>query len=204
MGAGTLPVVTAQGLYPAEHRALRELHAAGANVAGHWAKLARRLGGETALEQGAAAARELLAELSERTAAHGLHGFPAAQVVGGRALAARGGNDLLLERNQAFRMAVLDLQHTTTLLAYLAELAATRGDAELAGWHRRWESRLRPIEDAARAAAAAQGSDPARAIEPAQTGKLGRAGQSLATGLGTLGEAIDGSPIGRAARRLRQ
>jgi hypothetical protein len=196
--------VTQQGLYPAEHRALRELHAAGANVAGHWARLARRRGGEATLEQGAAAAHELLAELSERTAAHGLHGFPAAQVVGGRALAARGGSDVLLERNQAFRMAVLDLQHTTTLLAYLAELADTRGDADLAAWHRRWEARLRAIEDAARTAAAAQGSDPARAIEPADTGRLGRAGQSIAAGLGTLGEAIDGSPIGRAARRLRR
>jgi Scaffold domain len=196
--------VTEQGLYPAEHRALRELHAAGAHVAGHWSKLARRLGGEPVLDQGAAAARELLAELSERTAAHGLHGFPAAQVAGGRALGARGGSDLLLERNQAFRMAVLDMQHTTTLLAYLAELAAGRDDADLVAWHRRWEARLREIEDAARAAAAAQGGDPARAIEPAETGKLGRAGHSLAAGLGTLGEAIDGSPIGRAARRLRR
>jgi hypothetical protein len=196
--------VTEQGLYPAEHRALRELHAAGAHVAGHWSKLARRLGGQPVLDQGGAAARELLAELSERTAAHGLHGFPAAQVVGGRALGARGGNDLLLERNQAFRMAVLDLQHTTTLLAYLAELADTRGDADLAAWHRRWEARLRAVEDAARSAAAAQGSDPARAIEPAETGKLGRAGQSIAAGLGTLGEAIDGSPFGRAARRIRR
>jgi hypothetical protein len=196
--------VTAQGLYPAEHRALRELHAAGANVAGHWAKLARRRGGEATLEQGAAAARELLDELSERTAAHGLHGFPAAQVAGGRVLGARGGNDLLLERNQAFRMAVLDLQHATTLLAYLAELADARGDTDLAAWHRGWEVRLRAVEDAARIAAAAQGSDPARAIEPAEAGKLGRAGQSIAVGLGTLGEAIDGSPIGRAARRLRR
>ena len=193
--------ITAQGLYPAEHRALRELHAAGANVAGHWARLARRRGGEATLEQGAAAARELLTELSERTAAHDLHGFPAAQVLGGRAL---GGNDFLLERNQAFRMAVLDLQHTTTLLAYLAQLADARGDADLAGWHRSWEARLRPLEDAARAAAAAQGSDPGRAIEPADTGKLGRAGHSIAAGLGTLGEAIDGSAIGRAARRLRR
>jgi hypothetical protein len=198
--------VTGQGLYPAEHRALRELHATGAHLAAHWSKLAHRLGGEPAevLGGGAAAARELLAELAERTAAHGLHGFPAAQVVGARAVGARGSGDLVLERNQAFRMAVLDIQHTTTLLAYLAELATRRGDAELAAWHRRWEAGLREIEDAARAAAAAQGGDPVRAIEPAESSALGRAGHSLAAAIGTLGEAIDGSPVGRAARRLRR
>ena len=44
---------------------------------------------------------------------------------------------------------------------------------------------------------------PERAIEPAEPGSLGRAGHAVATGLGTLGEALVGSAVGRAARRLR-
>jgi hypothetical protein len=40
-------------------------------------------------------------------------------------------------------------------------------------------------------------------VQPAESGLVGRAGHSVALGVGTLGEAIDGSPLGRAARRLR-
>ncbi|MGH2948965.1 MAG: hypothetical protein ACRDPC_22390, partial [Solirubrobacteraceae bacterium] len=181
--------ITDDGLFPAEHRALRELHAAVRQLAGHWEKLSRRLGGVAALDDGAEAARELLDELADRTAAHGLHGYPAAQAVGARGAGLRGAGDLLLERNQALRGAVLDVQHVTTLLAYLAELAAGRGDAALAAWHRRWETRLREVEQAARAAAVAVANDPDAAIEPADSSAFGRAGHSLANGLGTLGEA---------------
>jgi hypothetical protein len=208
VGAGPIPdeLITDQGLYPAEHRALRELHVGARQLDRHWTAVARRVGGEPAevLERGAAAARELLRELDERCAAHGLHGFPAAQGVGGGAARLRGAGDLLLERNQMLRAAVPDAQHVTTLLAYLRELAAARDDAALAAWHRRWEERLRELEEAARGVAAAEGRDPARAIEPAEPSALGRAGHSLANGLGTLGEAFDASAAGRAARRLRR
>ena len=74
-----------QGLYPAEHRALRELHAIGAPARrplGAARRAARRRAGR-ALRDGAATSRELLASSPSRTAAHGLHGFPAAQGVGG-------------------------------------------------------------------------------------------------------------------------
>ena len=204
MGAGPVPV-TGQGLYPAEHRALRELHAVVGHLAAHWSRLARRLGGAPAevLERGAVAARELQGELAERTAAHGLHGYPAAEGAGRNLAGLHGAGDLLLERNQALRTAVLDVQHVTTLLAYLAELAATRGDAPLAAWERRWETRLRDLEASALAAAVALGRDPEGAIEPAEGSRRGRAGHSLASGLGTLGELIDGSALGRAARRAR-
>jgi hypothetical protein len=205
VGTGPLPI-TAQGLLPAEHRALRELHAMSRHLAAHWARLAERLGGEPAevLERGADAARELLRELAERTAAHDLHGFPAAQGAGVWEARLRAAGDLLLERNQALRYAVLDIQYVTTLLAYLAELAKRREDAALAAWHRRWETRLRDIEDAARAIAVAEGQQPERAVEPAAPSSLGRAGHAVANGLGTLGEAIDGSALGRAARRMRR
>jgi hypothetical protein len=205
VGAGPVSV-TENGLFPAEHRALRELHAMARHLGAHWSGLADRLGGEPAevLRRGAAAARELIGELNERTAAHGLHGFPAAQGVGIWEARLRGASDMLLERNQALRHAVHDVQYVTTLLAYLAELALRRDDAALATWHRRWETRLREIEDAARAAAIAEGKDPERAVLPAESSTLGRAGHAVANGIGTFGEALDGSPLGRAARRLRR
>ena len=205
MGAGPLQV-SDQGLFPAEHRALRELHAMTRQLTGHWGRLGQRLGGDAGavLDRGAAAARELLGELEERCAAHELYGFPAAQGIGANAAGMRGISDLLLERNQALRGAVLDIAHVTLLLGYLAELAERRDGGELAAFHRRWETRLREIEEAARAAATAEGREPERAIEPAETGRAGRAGHAVANGLGTLGEAFDGSAVGRAARRLKR
>src|SRR5215218_7424521 len=127
--------VTTHGLLPAEHRALRELHATARQVRSHWAKLARRLDSAPAatLDEGVSAAAQLLEELRERVGdEHDLHGQPSAQSVGARLAGARGLSDLLLERNQAFRGAILDLQHVTTLLGYLAALARTRQDEELA------------------------------------------------------------------------
>ena len=204
MGTGPLPV-SDQGLFPAEHRALRELHAMSRQLVGHWSKLGARLGGEAGevLERGAAATRELLGELEAQCAAHGLYGYPAAQGVGANAGGLRGVSDLLLERNQSLRSAVLDMTHVTLLLGYLAELAERRDGTDLAAFHRRWEARLREIEDAARAVAVAEGRVPDRAVEPTEAGSLGRAGHAVANGLGTLGEALDGSAVGRAARRFR-
>jgi hypothetical protein len=196
---------TGQGLYRAEHRGFRELHATARQLCGHWERLADRAGGRTAtvLRHGAAEARELLAELEAQTAERGVHGFPSAQGVGGRMAGARNNaGDLLLERNQAVRAAVLDVQHLTTLLGYLGRLAATRGDESLAAFHRGWEERLRSVEDETRAAAIELGCDPAGAVVPAEQSPLGRAGHRVAVGIGTAGEAIDQSALGRAARRF--
>jgi hypothetical protein len=199
-----MPEITTQGLLPAEHRALRELHATARQVESHWAKLAGRLGGEpaTVLNEGAAAARELLIELRARIGDdHDLHGQPAAQAVGARLAGARGISDLLLDRNQAFRTALLDVQHVTTLLGYTATLARAREDASLAAWHEGWATRLRALEERGRTAAAALGADPEAAIAPADVGRVGRAGARLGAVIGTVGEAIDASPVGRLARR---
>jgi hypothetical protein len=197
--------VGARGLHAAEHRALRELYATGRQLASHWERVGERFGGDAQgpLAAGAASARELLDELAERTAAYGLHGFPMAQGVGGRMANVRNlAGDRLLERNQVLRGAVLDAAHVVTLLGYLAALADRRGDAELAAWHRRWQSRLRGAQDAVEATVVALAGDPDDAIRPADESPLGRAGHTVANGVGTLGEAIDGSPLGRAARRL--
>ncbi|HEY6889273.1 MAG TPA: hypothetical protein VI300_15875 [Solirubrobacter sp.] len=188
-------------LHPAEHRALRELHATARQLESHWSKLARRLDDDL-LAEGAEAAHELLAELRSRVGEeHDLHGQPAAQAVGARLAGARGVSDLLLERNQAFRTALLDLQHVTTLLGYVAALARTRGDEVLATWEAAWETRLRGLEERGRAAVVALGADPDAAIAPADESRFGRAGARLGVAFGTVGEAIDHSPIGRMARR---
>jgi len=190
--------VSDQGLFPAEHRALRELYALTRQLGGHWAKLGDKLEDPPpALARGVEASKGLLSELAERTAAYGLHGVPAATGVGVWGSRLRGAGDLFFERNQALRTAVLDVQHVTTLLAYLAALADGRSDTALAGWMRGWESRLRRIEDEMREAAVAEGGHPDRAVEPYDGSPLGRAGHALAVKLGTLGEAYDS----RAGRR---
>jgi hypothetical protein len=188
-------------MFPAEHRALRELHATTRQLANHWGKLAGRLGGEAGalLDEGANAARVLLDELEDRVGE--LPGRPAAQGVGARMAGARAVSDLLLERNQAFRSALLDLQHVTTLLAYTAELARAREDGSLAAWEDAWAERLGGLEARTRVAAVALGSDPEGAIAPADDGAAGRAGVKLGVAFGTIGEAIDNSPLGRLARR---
>ena len=204
MGTGPVPLSTPP-LHPAEHRALRELHATGRQLASHWARLADRLGSPAAgpLRAGAGTARGLVRELADETGRRGLHGFPAAQGVGSRLAGLRNtAGDLVLERNQALRLAVLDAEHVTTLLAYLGALAEGREDTALAAFHRGWEERIAAARDEVRAAAVALANHPEDAIRPAEPSLLGRAGQGAANVVGTLGEAVDGSALGRAARRL--
>jgi hypothetical protein len=201
---GTGPVPLSE-LHPAEHRALRELHAAGRQLATHWARLAGRLGGAPAkpLRDGAVRARGLCGELAKETAKHGLHGFPAAQGVGTQLAGLRNSaGDVVLERNQALRFAVLDAEHVATLLRYLEALAEHREDVALAAFHRRWAGEIAAARDAVRDAAIALAGDPDDAIRPAEPSALGRAGHGAATAVGTMGEAFDGSPLGRAARKL--
>ena len=192
-------------MYRAEHRALRELHATGRQLASHWWRLGDRLGGPPAasLQNGAATARGMVTELAKETAKRGLHGFPAAQGVGSRLAGLRNtAGDLVLERNQALRLAVLDAEHVVTLLLYLAALAEKRGDTSLVTFHRRWAEEISTARDAVRDAAIGLSNDPEDAIRPAETSVLGRAGHGAANALGTVGEAIDGSPLGKAVRRV--
>ena len=189
-------------MYRAEHRALRELHATGRQLAGHWWRLGDRLGEPPAraLQDGAAVARAMVTELAKQTAERGLHGFPAAQTVGSRLAGLRNtAADLVLERNQALRIAVLDAEHVATLLEYLAALADKRGDEPLAAFHHHWRDEIAAARDAGGHAAIALAED---AIRPAESSLLGRAGHGAATALGTVGEAIDGSPVGKAARKV--
>ena len=108
----------------------------------------------------------------------------------------------MLERNQALRLAVGDAEHVTTLLLYLAALAERRDDVALAAFHRRWAGEIGGARDAVRDAAIALAADPEDAVRPAEPSALGRAGHAAANAVGTMGEAFDGSPLGRAARKL--
>jgi hypothetical protein len=184
--------VSDQVLFPAEHRALRELYALARQFGGHWARLDDKLDpAPEALARGVEASKQLLEELASRTAAYGLHGVPAATGAGVWTSRLRGAGDLLLERNQALRGATLDIQHVITLLAYLAALAARRDDLALAEWLSGWETRLRAIAGEVQAAVVAEAEEPERAIQAYDGSKLGRAGHKLQVSLGTLGEAYD-------------
>jgi hypothetical protein len=180
------------GLHPAEHRALRELAVAAKTVERHWSRLSGSPGQPTLLQEGAEDARRLTEELRARAERYDVFVTPAAQGAGSNLAAARHFSDRLLERNQALRGALLELHHTSTLLGYLAALARTRGDAELAGWHHSWELHLLGLEERGRDALAKLAADPSGAIAPADDGALGRAGHAFSAALGTLGEAIDG------------
>jgi len=188
-------------MHPAEHRGLRELHAAARQLRVHWRELGQRLDAVghacPQLAEGSDAAAELLSHLTAASTARGLHARPAAQGLGKRIAGARLALvDPALEVNQALRMAVLDATHVATLLAYVGRLAAQRGDDELATILDGWIAPVRVHEDALRAAAIACADDPDAAIAAATPGLAGRAGHAVANVAGTAGEWVD--------RRLRR
>ena len=180
-------------MHSAEHRALRELRVFGTQLATHWDRLARRFGGAEAerLAVGAADARAMLVEVDAAADARDVPTRPAAALTGRLTSARPMAPDHLLERNQALRYAVLDVQHCATLLAYAAALAATRGDEELRALLASWQERLEGHERAVRAAAIALGGRPDDAVAPAIPTVPGRLGQRLAASGGALGEWVD-------------
>ncbi len=191
-------------LHPAEHRGYRELHAALTQLANHWDRLARRMEGSDpagVLVAGAADAQDLLAELSPLLADRDLHGRPAAAGLGAALAAIRNGiGDRFLERNQAARLAALDLRHVVVLLSYLGAVADARGEEGLGGFCRRWRARLAPREEELGAALDGLGTSPDHAVAPVDGSPAGRAAHGVAVGIGALGEWFDR----RAARRARR
>jgi hypothetical protein len=178
-------------LHPAQNRGFRELYAAARHVVDHYRALAQKLDVE-ALHDGAAAARRLLDDLQRTTRPYDLHGFPAAQNVGATAATARSGvGERFLERNQALRLAVLDVQHVVTLLGYLAAISEANGNRDLTDFCHTWERTMLEAEQQVRAAAVDQGVRPGEAIEPLQDGIVGRAGHSVQYAVGTVGEWFD-------------
>jgi len=186
----------ARDLHPSENRGYRELYAFARQMTEHWSALARQVDAGSAaaeaLEKGAAAARELIGELEPVTARYGLYGKPAAQGVGLNLARGRAGvRDRFMERNQALRFAVKDVEHLTMLLAYLGSVAGSESDTELAEFCSHWERKLRRHVGTVRKAVVDQGADPDGAVEPLDGSLLGRAAHSVGYVAGTVGEWVD-------------
>jgi hypothetical protein len=182
-------------LHPAEHRAYRELYAACRQLITRWRRVAPALEGTAVgdrLKDGAAETSVLLTELAPRTATYGLYGGPMAQGMGARiadlrtALTDRGGDTGLVVRS-----AVLDIEHVTTLLRQLAELARARGDRSMAGFCEEWAGRLESKMDAVREAAVELGADPDRTSAPLDDSVINRAVHGVGWVFGSIGEAVD-------------
>jgi hypothetical protein len=182
-------------LHPAEHRAYRELYAAGRQLITRWRRVGAALEGTRIgerLKDGAAETSVLLTELGPRTATYGLYGSPTAQGMGARiadlrtVLADRSGDTGL-----AVRSAVLDMEHVTTLLSHLAELARARGDRNMAGFCEEWAGRLESNLDAVREAAVELGADPDRTSAPLNDSTVTRTAHGVGWVFGSIGEAVD-------------
>jgi hypothetical protein len=190
-------------LHPAENRGYRELYVSARAAQKRLGRLAIALDGTESREpvdKAAEALGKLLEELGPITARHDLYGNLTAQGGGANFGFLRGAVfDRFLERNQALRLAVDDLEHVTTLLAYLANVSETRGDAKLPEFSRSWERRLRRQVSAVRKAAVALGTDPDAAVEPLDASAAGRAAHRVAWAVGTVGEWTD-----RQVARRRQ
>ena len=182
-------------LHPAEHRAYRELYAACQQLITRWRRIASALEGTAIgerLKDGAAEISVLLTELGPRTATYGLYGSPMAQGMGARiadlrtVIADRGGDTGLVVRS-----AVLDMEHVTTLLRHLAELARARGDRSMAGFCEEWAGRLESNLDAVREAAVELGADPDRTSAPLDESVVNRAAHGVGWVFGSVGEVVD-------------
>jgi hypothetical protein len=153
-------------MHPAVHRALAELLGASRHLCEHWSTLAGRLAGPEAvvLRAGADSAAELLTGLGALARERGVEGYASSPAMEG----IRGTlGDRFLERNEALRTAVLDVQHVTTLLAYAEALGRNDGEVELGDFCARWQERLWAHENVARGLAIAAAEEPDQAIAPA-------------------------------------
>ena len=190
-------------LHPAENRGYRELYVSGRAAQKRLGRLAMALEGSEArdpVDKAAESLGKLLGELDPLTARYELHGNVAAQGGGASFGLVRGAVlDRFLERNQALRLAVDDLEHVATLLAYLANVSEARGDTKLPEFCRSWERRLRRQMGAVRKAAVSLGQTPDAAIEPLDPSPAGRAAHKVAWAVGTVGEWTD-----RQVARRRQ
>lgn len=182
-------------LHPAEHRAYRELYVSARQLTRRWRRLAPALEGTSvadALWNGLTQVEELLRVLGPRTAAYGLHGGPTAQGLGARIADVRTViTDRGADTGLSVRFAVLDLEHLTTLLRQLAELARARSDQALARFDEEWAIRLETALDSVREAAVKLGTDPDRTAAPLSGNPVNRAAHGIGWAFGSIGEAVD-------------
>lgn len=181
-------------LHRAEHRGYRELYLSAREAQTRLDRLAEALPDEPAapVRKASATLADLVAELRPATARHGLHAELAAEGGGARIGMVRAAIlDRFLERNQALRFAVDDLEHVTTLLAYLATISEKRRHKQLAELCSTWERKLRRQVGTVRKVAIALGDDPDGAIEPLDPTPVGQLAHGAAIAVGSAGEAID-------------
>ena len=182
-------------LHPAENRGYRELYLTGRQTVKRLGRLAAAFDATPVrelLDKAAESISRLLEELGPLTARHDLHGGVAAQGSGANLGTVRGAVfDRFLERNQALRFAVEDLEHVTTLLGYLARVSEARGETKLSEFCGSWERRLRRQVNAVRKAAIELGGDPDGAIQSLDGSPASRAAHRVAWTLGSVGEWTD-------------
>ena len=182
-------------LHPAENRGYRELFVTARAAAKRLGRMGQALDGTEArepLDKAAESLGRLLDELGPLTARHDLYGDVAAQGGGANLGLLRSAViDRFLERNQALRLAVDDLGHVTTLLAYLANASRARGDEKLSEFCGSWERRLRRQASAVRKATVALGATPDLAVVPLDPSPAGRAAHRVAWAFGSVGEWTD-------------
>jgi hypothetical protein len=181
-------------LHPAENRGYRELMLTAEEARTRLRRIAGHLDLETreACDKGSGALGEMIAAFTPALAEHDLYSELAARGTGSRIGTVRAEIlDRFLERNQALRFAVDDVEHVTTLLAYMASVSASRGKKNLPELCGTWERKLRRQVSAIRKAAIELGSNPDEAVEPLDPGALGKAAHGAAVATGTVGEAVD-------------
>lgn len=181
-------------MHPAENRGYRELLLTAEEARTRLSKLGGHLelGPRAVADKAAESLGEMLEALKPALAEHDLHGEVAARGGGARIGMVRAAIlDRFLERNQALRFAVDDLEHVTTLLAYLANVSAARGKKNLPELCRTWERKLRRQVGTVRKAAVELGSEPGEAIEALDPTPIGQAAHGAAVAAGAVGEAVD-------------
>ena len=136
---------------------------------------------------------EMLIAIRPVLAEHDLHSEIAARGTGARIGAVRAEVlDRYLERNQALRYAVDDVEHVATLLAYAAAVSEARGKKNLPEACRSWERKIRRHVTAVRKAAIELGSHPDEAIEPLDPRPIERASRS--TSASDADASVSGDP----------
>ena len=195
--APSLAPATVRTSQPSTARS-RELHAMARELRDHWAKLAQRLD-EPVLHDGATAADELLVELEDRVRPAAAARPRSPPGPASRARAAL--SDLLLERNQApaVRAARPPARHDAARLPR-RRWPRARGDADARGLARGLAGPpARSLEDrGGRAAVAMARRSGARDRARRRRHAGPRRGAALSAALGTVGEAIDHSPLGQS------
>ncbi|MDX6586484.1 MAG: hypothetical protein QOI31_957 [Solirubrobacterales bacterium] len=181
-------------LHPAENRGYRELMLTAEEARTRLRRIAGHLDIETraVCDKGSETLGEMILEFTPALAEHDLHSELAARGTGSRIGTVRAEIlDRFLERNQALRFAVDDVEHVTTLLAYMGSVSSSRGKKNLPELCGTWERKLRRQVTALRKAAVELGSHPDDAIEPLDPGALGKAAHGSAVAVGHVGEAVD-------------